>query len=206
MKKINSVLISVFDKTNLEPLIGILKENDVKIYSTGGTQNFIENLGVEVTPIESLTNYPSILGGRVKTLHPKVFGGILNRRDNENDILETTKYEIPSIDMVVVDLYPFQKTCENELSTHEDIIEKIDIGGISLIRASAKNYKDVIIVSSQNQYQRVFDILSSQSCCTTEEQRFVFAKEAFNETSNYDRNIFNYFIIKNMLTEYEQNQ
>ncbi|NVJ47924.1 MAG: bifunctional phosphoribosylaminoimidazolecarboxamide formyltransferase/IMP cyclohydrolase PurH, partial [Cytophagia bacterium] len=144
--KIKSALISVFSKDNLAPIIELLKANGVTIYSTGGTQKFIEEQGAEVVPVEDLTSYPSIFGGRVKTLHPKVFGGILHRRDNEGDLGQAKEFEIPSIDLVIVDLYPFEETVASG-AAEQDIIEKIDIGGISLIRAAAKNFKDVLIVS-----------------------------------------------------------
>ena len=149
-RKIKKALISVFDKEGINEIVKLLNDLDVEIFSTGGTQSFIEKLGVPVTPVESLTEYPSILGGRVKTLHPKVFGGILSRRDNPNDKKELEEYNIPEIDLVVVDLYPFEETVQSGAS-HEDIIEKIDIGGISLIRAAAKNYKDVVIIPSKDE-------------------------------------------------------
>ena len=194
MKNIKSALISVFDKEGLEPLIRILNDNGVIIYSTGGTEIFIKNLGIEVTSVESITDYPSILGGRVKTLHPKVFGGILNRREIDKDKIEINEYQIPEIDMVIVDLYPFSATAEDILSTHQEIIEKIDIGGVSLIRAGGKNYKDVFIVSNKNQYNQVCDMLSSQNCSTTLEQRMNFAGESFELTNKYDYEIAKYFL------------
>ena len=194
MKNIKSALISVFDKEGLEPLIRILNDNGVIIYSTGGTEIFIKNLGIEVTSVESITDYPSILGGRVKTLHPKVFGGILNRREIDKDQIEINEYQIPEIDMVIVDLYPFSATAEDILSTHQEIIEKIDIGGVSLIRAGGKNYKDVFIVSNKNQYNQVCDMLSSQNCSTTLEQRMNFAGESFELTNKYDYEIAKYFL------------
>lgn len=206
MKQIKTALISVYDKTGLEPIIDLLKEKNIQIYSTGGTKTFLENLGCQVISVESVTDYPSILGGRVKTLHPKIFGGILNRRDNQSDVEEINKFEIPSIDMVIVDLYPFHQTSSDENSTHEDIIEKIDIGGISLIRASAKNYKDVFIVSNKKQYIRALELLSEKNCSTSEQDRLIFAKEAFGETSNYDSLIYNYYTVKNIQTEYEEYQ
>ena len=193
MKKINSVLISVFDKEGLEPLVRILNENGVKIYSTGGTEKFINDLGVNVISVETVTDYPSILGGRVKTLHPKVFGGILNRRENEKDQLEISTFGIPEIDMVIVDLYPFSETVKNESSTHQDIIEKIDIGGVSLIRAAGKNYKDVLIVSNKNQYSDVCEMLSVQDGSTSLEQRMKFAGKSFELTTKYDSEIAEYF-------------
>jgi phosphoribosylaminoimidazolecarboxamide formyltransferase/IMP cyclohydrolase len=193
MKKIKSVLISVFDKEGLEPLVRILNDNGVRIYSTGGTEKFINDLGVNVISVETVTDYPSILGGRVKTLHPKVFGGILNRRENEKDQLEISAFGIPEIDMVIVDLYPFSETVKNESSTHQDIIEKIDIGGVSLIRAAGKNYKDVLIVSNKDQYSDVCEILSTQEVSTSLEQRMKFAGKSFELTTKYDSEIAEYF-------------
>jgi phosphoribosylaminoimidazolecarboxamide formyltransferase/IMP cyclohydrolase len=193
MKKIKSVLISVFDKEGLEPLVRILNDNGVRIYSTGGTEKFINDLGVNVISVETVTDYPSILGGRVKTLHPKVFGGILNRRENEKDQLEISTFGIPEIDMVIVDLYPFSETVKNESSTHQDIIEKIDIGGVSLIRAAGKNYKDVLIVSNKDQYSDVCEILSTQEVSTSLEQRMKFAGKSFELTTKYDSEIAEYF-------------
>jgi len=191
VKKIASALISVYHKDNLEPIIKLLHENEVQLFSTGGTQKFIEEAGIPVTPVEELTSYPSILGGRVKTLHPKVFGGILSRRDHEGDTGQMKEYEIPAIDMVIVDLYPFEATVASGAS-EQDIIEKIDIGGISLIRAAAKNFKDVLVVSSMEQYAEVQDILSSQSCETSIEQRKLYAAKAFDISSHYDSAIFGY--------------
>ena len=159
-KKIKSALISVFDKSGLEPIINMLNKEGVTIYSTGGTQTFIEELGAKVVRVEDLTSYPSILGGRVKTLHPKVFGGILTRRDNEEDQKQIAEFEIPELDLVIVDLYPFEATVASGAS-HADVIEKIDIGGISLIRAAAKNYKDVVILSSKSQYADFQEIMES---------------------------------------------
>ena len=190
--KIKSALISVFDKGNLEPIVKKLNELGVTIYSTGGTQNFIEDLGVGVERVEDLTDYPSILGGRVKTLHPKVFGGILGRRDLEGDKEQMVQYAIPEIDLVIVDLYPFEDTVASGAS-HSDIIEKIDIGGISLIRAAAKNYKDVLIVPSKNQYQKLIDLLGDKEGVTSEDERKQFALSAFNVSSHYDSEIFKYF-------------
>lgn len=192
VKKINSALISVFYKDNLEPIIALLKQYGVEIYSTGGTQKFIEEQGAEVTAVEDLTSYPSILGGRVKTLHPKVFGGILQRRDNESDLSEVAEYEIPPIDLVIVDLYPFEETVASGAG-EADIIEKIDIGGISLIRAAAKNFKDVLIVSSRNQYTELETVLKNSNGETSIEDRKKFAAYAFNVSSHYDTAIFNYF-------------
>ncbi len=192
-KRIKSALISVFDKTGLEPIINRLNELGVTIYSTGGTQSFIEGLGVAVERVEDLTSYPSILGGRVKTLHPKVFGGILNRRDHSGDQGQIAEFEIPEIDLVIVDLYPFEATVASGAS-HEDIIEKIDIGGISLIRAAAKNYQDVVIIPSQGEYARFLQILNSNADgATTLDERKAFARDAFHVSSHYDTQIFHYF-------------
>ena len=190
--KIQSALISVFYKDNLAPIIELLKANGVTIYSTGGTQKFIEEQGAEVVPVEDLTSYPSIFGGRVKTLHPKVFGGILHRRDNEGDLGQAKEFEIPSIDLVIVDLYPFEETVASG-AAEQDIIEKIDIGGISLIRAAAKNYKDVLIVSSREQYSTVEALLNEKNGSTDLSDRRKFAAEAFDISSHYDSAIFNYF-------------
>ena len=191
-KKIKSALISVFDKSNLEPIINKLDTLNVTIYSTGGTQSFIEGLGVDVIPVESLTSYPSILGGRVKTLHPKVFGGILSRRELDSDVAQLEEYDIPEIDLVIVDLYPFEDTVASG-AEHADIIEKIDIGGISLIRAAAKNYKDVVIVPSRDQYLPLLNVLNKNEGVTSINDRKAFAKDAFNVSSHYDTHIFNYF-------------
>ena len=190
--KIKSALISVFDKENLDSIVKRLEELNVKIYSTGGTQTYIEKLGINVTAVEDITSYPSILGGRVKTLHPKVFGGILARRENKNDLTQLDEYEIPEIDLVIVDLYPFEDTVASGAG-HQDIIEKIDIGGISLIRAAAKNYKDVVIVPSKNEYSDVLDILNNNNGESTIEQRQYFALKSFGVSSHYDSAIFNYF-------------
>jgi phosphoribosylaminoimidazolecarboxamide formyltransferase/IMP cyclohydrolase len=191
-KKIQSALISVFYKDKLEPILKILKDNGVSIYSTGGTQKFIQEQGIEVTTVESLTGYPSILGGRVKTLHPKVFGGILSRRDNPSDQKEVQEYEIPDLDLIIVDLYPFEETVSSG-ADEQSIIEKIDIGGISLIRAAATNFKDVAIVASKNQYQELTSILEDKGCSTDLEDRKYLAAQAFNVSSHYDSAIFNYF-------------
>ncbi len=192
-KKIKNALVSVYYKDNLEPVINQLSALGVKIFSTGGTQEFIEKLGVAVTPVESLTSYPSILGGRVKTLHPKIFGGILSRRELQSDIDQLEEYEIPEIDLVIVDLYPFEETVKSG-AAEQAIIEKIDIGGISLIRAAAKNFKDVIIISSKNDYTFLHDtILVSQKGESTLENRRQLAANAFNISSHYDTAIFNYF-------------
>jgi phosphoribosylaminoimidazolecarboxamide formyltransferase/IMP cyclohydrolase len=191
-KTIQSALISVFDKTGLEPIVKQLHNQNVIIYSTGGTEDFIKNLGIPVVPVEDVTSYPSILGGRVKTLHPKVFGGILNRQDNPSDVEQMKAYEIPQIDLVIVDLYPFEKTVASGAS-EADIIEKIDIGGISLIRAAAKNFKDTVIVASVNEYNYLLDVISTQNGATTLEQRKLLATKAFHVSSHYDSAIFNYF-------------
>ncbi len=191
-KQAKSALISVFDKTGLEPIIHRMKTLGITIYSTGGTEDFIKKLGVEVVPIESITDYPPIFGGRVKTLHPKIFGGILNRQDNAQDTEEMKQYAIPQIDIVIVDLYPFEKTVTSGASEQE-IIEKIDIGGISLIRAAAKNYKDVLCVASVNQYADLLYILNEQHGSSTLEERHSFATKAFRVSSHYDTAIFNYF-------------
>jgi phosphoribosylaminoimidazolecarboxamide formyltransferase / IMP cyclohydrolase len=191
-KKIKSALISVYHKDNLEPLIRLLNKNGVTIYSTGGTEKFIKDLSIPVIPVEDLTSYPSVFGGRVKTLHPKVFGGILHRRANDSDLLEADKFQIPSIDLVIVDLYPFEETVSAG-SPEEEIIEKIDIGGISLIRAAAKNFNDVLIVSGREQYERVITLLTEKNCSTTLSDRKVFAMEAFAQSSHYDTMIFKYF-------------
>ena len=169
-KKIASALISVFDKTGLEPIIKALHQNNVTIYSTGGTQSFIESLKVPVVSVESLTNFPEILGGRVKTLHPTIFGGILNRRNLESDKEAIQKHGIPEIDLVIVDLYPFEETVAAG-GSHEENIEKIDIGGISLIRAAAKNYQDVVIIPSVNFYSELLELLKNQNGATSYEQR-----------------------------------
>lgn len=190
-KKVKSALISVFHKDGLEPIIKKLDELNVNIYSTGGTERFIRDLGVEVVPVEDLTSYPSILGGRVKTLHPKVFGGILSRRDHVGDVAQLDQYEIPEIDVVIVDLYPFEDTVASGASD-VDIIEKIDIGGISLIRAAAKNFKDVFCVSSMDQYDEFLNILEEEKGKTTLSQRKKFAAKAFAVSSNYDTAIFKY--------------
>ena len=187
-----TALVSVFHKDGLDEIITMLHKEGVQLLSTGGTQEFIESLGVPCQRVEDLTGYPSILGGRVKTLHPKVFGGILGRRDLESDQVQMVNYEIPEIDLVIVDLYPFEATVASGAS-HEAIIEKIDIGGISLIRAAAKNHKDVVIVASKDQYAALADILRNNGAETTLEERVWFAKEAFAVSSLYDSAIFNYF-------------
>ncbi len=191
-KTIKSALISVFHKDGLEPLVKKLNEQNVTIYSTGGTEKFIKDLGIDVVPVEDVTSYPSILGGRVKTLHPKVFGGILNRQDNENDASQLKEFDIPQIDLVIVDLYPFEKTVASGAS-EQNIIEKIDIGGISLIRAAAKNFKDTVIISSMEQYADFLTLISENNCATTISDRKKLAAKAFNISSHYDTAIFNYF-------------
>jgi len=192
VKKIKSALISVYHKDNLDVIVEKLKSLGVTFYSTGGTQTFLESLGAKVVPVEDLTSYPSILGGRVKTLHPKVFGGILTRRDNESDKQQIAQYKIPEIDLVIVDLYPFEETLASG-AAEQDIIEKIDIGGISLIRAAAKNFKDVIIVPSKAQYGDLISLLNEKNGESVIEDRKKFACAAFNVSSHYDSAIFNYF-------------
>ena len=192
-KKIKTALVSVFHKDGLEELLAKLNEEWVKFLSTGGTQKFIESLGYECQTVESVTTYPSILGGRVKTLHPKVFGGILARRDNDGDIAQMAEYDIPSIDLVIVDLYPFEQTVASG-ACEADIIEKIDIGGISLIRAGAKNFNDVVIVPSKAEYGMLQDILNKQGAATTLEQRREFATKAFGVSSHYDTAIHSWFV------------
>lgn len=191
-KAIQSALISVFSKDGLEPIVRKLHEQNVTIYSTGGTQEFINNLGIPVVPVEAVTDFPEILGGRVKTLHPKIFGGILNRQDNATDVVQMKDFEIPQIDLVIVDLYPFEKTLASGAG-ERDIIEKIDIGGISLIRAAAKNFKDTVIVASVNEYSLLLNFISTQNGATTLEQRKLLAAKAFHVSSHYDTAIFNYF-------------
>lgn len=191
-KPIQSALISVFSKDGLEPIVRKLHELNVIIYSTGGTEEFIKNLGIPVVPVEEVTDYPSILGGRVKTLHPKIFGGILNRQDNATDVAQMAEYQIPQLDLVIVDLYPFEKTVASGAS-EADIIEKIDIGGISLIRAAAKNFKDTVIVPSVNEYGLFLEMLTSGNGSTTLAQRKFLASRAFHTSSHYDTAIFNYF-------------
>lgn len=190
-KTAKSALISVFHKDGLEPIVRKLNELNITIYTTGGTETFIKDLGIDVIRVEDLTSYPSILGGRVKTLHPKVFGGILNRRENEGDQKQLKEFEIPEIDIVIVDLYPFEKTVASG-AAEQDIVEKIDIGGISLIRAAAKNFKDVICVSSMGQYNEFLTIISEQNGATTIAQRKYFSAKSFAVSSHYDAAIFNY--------------
>lgn len=202
-KTIKSALISVYYKDNLEPIIKKLNQLGVKIYSTGGTLSFIEKLGIPVTAVDSVTNYPEIFGGRVKTLHPAIFGGILNRRDNEKDSEEKQQHKINDIDLVIVDLYPFEETVAS--TTNEtDIIEKIDIGGISLIRAAAKNFKDVVIVSSRNDYSMLNHLLESKNGSTSMEDRKLFAAKAFATSSHYDTAIFNYFNKTEQILQFKQ--
>ena len=191
-RRIKSALISVYNKEGLAPIVEKLNQQGVKIYSTGGTQKFINDLGISVVPAEEITEYPSILGGRVKTLHPKIFGGILNRQDNTQDVEEMDTFSIPQIDAVIVDLYPFEKTVASGASD-EDIIEKIDIGGISLIRAAAKNYKDVICVSSVEDYAEFLELISIDNGDVSIEDRKRFATKSFNVSSHYDSAIFNYY-------------
>src|SRR3954451_19207876 len=201
-KKIQSALISVFYKDGLEPVVRELEKLAITIYSTGGTQKFIEELGISCIPVESLTTYPSILGGRVKTLHPAVFGGILGRRDMEQDINEMKEYKIPEIDLVIVDLYPFEKTLKEQQQKASSIgggleealiIEKIDIGGPSMIRAAAKNFSDLVIIASKKDYASFVELLHEQNGETTLEQRRTYAARAFEVVMNYDIAINNYF-------------
>ncbi len=203
--KIKNALISVYYKDNLEPLIRQLHADGVTFYSTGGTEKFIRDLGIDVIAVEDLTGYPSILGGRVKTLHPKVFGGILNRRENTEDKNQIGQYEIPEIDLVIVDLYPFEETVKSG-AKEEDIIEKIDIGGISLIRAAAKNYNDVVIIASKNDYTTLSEILTENAGYTTLSHRKAFARQAFNTSSHYDTAIFNYFNQEDPLTVFKYSE
>ncbi len=203
VKPIKNALISVYYKDRLEPIIHLLHKHGVEIYSTGGTEDFINGLGVPVNKVENLTGYPSILGGRVKTLHPKIFGGILARRELNTDLEQLNEYQIPEFDLVIVDLYPFEETVASGAS-EQDIIEKIDIGGISLIRAAAKNFKDVIIVSSKNEYALLEETLLNNNGGSTITERKEFAKRAFNTSSHYDTAIFNYFNQENPLTVFKQ--
>lgn len=192
MKQIQTALISVFDKTGLEPIIREMHRLNIQMFSTGGTQKFIEDLGIPVTAVEDITSFPEILGGRVKTLHPKIFGGILNRRDHEGDKNHIAEHAIPHLDCVIVDLYPFEKTLASGAS-HEDIIEKIDIGGISLIRAGAKNFNDVVIIPSVAQYSTLLDVLQNHDGKTELSLRQKLAGQAFQVSSHYDSKIFGYF-------------
>ena len=204
-KKIRSALISVYHKEGLDRIIGKLAKLGVKIISTGGTQKFISGMGVDVESVENLTSYPSILGGRVKTLHPKVFGGILARRDNKEDIEQLHKFDIPAIDLIIVDLYPFEATVASGAG-EQDVIEKIDIGGISLIRAAAKNYWDTLIVSERGQYELLYELLEKGEGVTTLAERRRFAAEAFDVSSDYDSAIFNYFNIKEDVTSFKESR
>ena len=191
-KRIKTALISVFHKDGLDDLLKKLDQEGVQFLSTGGTQQFIESLGYECQKVEDVTSYPSILGGRVKTLHPKIFGGILARRDNEEDQKQMVEYTIPAIDLVIVDLYPFEQTVASGASA-QDIIEKIDIGGISLIRAGAKNFKDVVIVPSKAEYPVLLQLLNTKGAETDIEDRKMFAERAFGVSSHYDTAIHRWF-------------
>lgn len=191
-KKIQSALISVFYKDGLENIVQLLADNGVTIYSTGGTQTFIEKLGLKVVPVEDLTTYPSILGGRVKTLHPSVFGGILGKRDDDTHVQEMKQYNIPEIDLVIVDLYPFEETVAST-TDEKSIIEKIDIGGPSMIRGAAKNFKDVVVIAAKKDYAELEQLLKEQEATTTLEQRKSFAAKAFEVVAHYDVAIANYF-------------
>ncbi len=192
IKDIKTALISVYHKDGLEELLEKLNSLGVKFLSTGGTQKFIESLGYQCQTVESITSYPSILGGRVKTLHPKIFGGILSRRNNEEDSKQMEKYSIPSIDLVIVDLYPFEETV-NSGASEQEIIEKIDIGGISLIRAGAKNFNDVVIIPSKAEYGILLDILLKKGATTDINERRMFAQRAFYVSSHYDTAIHSWF-------------
>lgn len=202
MKKIQSALISVFYKDGLEPIVRELHKLNITIYTTGGTQQFIEKLGIPVVPVENLTSYPSILGGRVKTLHPSVFGGILGRRDNETDVQEMKQYSIPEIDLVIVDLYPFEETVATT-SDEKSIIEKIDIGGPSMIRGAAKNFKDVLVIAAKKDYAALESLLREQNGQSTIEQRKSFAAKAFETVAHYDVAIAKYFNPENALYFFE---
>ena len=192
-KQIKTALISVFHKDGLDDLLKKLHAEGVKFLSTGGTQEFIESLGYDCQKVEDVTSYPSILGGRVKTLHPKIFGGILARRDNESDQKQMAEYDIPAIDLVIVDLYPFEQTVASGASS-EEIIEKIDIGGISLIRAGAKKFKDVVIIPSKAEYPVLLPILNTRGAQTDVEDRKMFAERAFGVSSHYDTAIHSWFV------------
>lgn len=202
-KTIKSALISVYYKDNLEPIIKKLHSLNIKLYSTGGTLAFIEKLGIPVTAVDTVTTYPEIFGGRVKTLHPAIFGGILNRRDNASDMIEKAQHQIPDIDLVIVDLYPFEETVAANAS-EEDTIEKIDIGGISLIRAAAKNFNDVVIISSRNDYAELLELLEKNNGSTELSERKRFAAKAFATSSHYDTAIFNYFNQTEQLPQFKQ--
>ena len=204
-KKIQSALISVFYKDGLEPIVKLLSELGITIYSTGGTQTFIEKLGLKVVPVEDLTTYPSILGGRVKTLHPSVFGGILGKRDDETHVAEMKQYDIPEIDLVIVDLYPFEETVAST-TDEKAIIEKIDIGGPSMIRGAAKNHKDVVVVANKADYSLLENILNEQKAETTLEQRRMFAIKAFDVCTAYDTAISNYFHGLSVLTPFNKEE
>ncbi len=204
-KTIQSALISVYYKDNLAPIVKLLHQQGVTLYSTGGTLQFIKDLGIDAIAVESLTGFPEILGGRVKTLHPTIFGGILARRENAQDIEQLITHQIPTIDLVIVDLYPFEETVK--ATTNEaEIIEKIDIGGISLIRATAKNYNDTLIVSSRNQYEALFNLLTQNNGTTTLAQRKTFAAQAFMNSSHYDTAIFNYFNATENINVFKQSE
>jgi phosphoribosylaminoimidazolecarboxamide formyltransferase/IMP cyclohydrolase len=203
LKPIKSALVSVYYKDNLEPVIKKLHALGVKLFSTGGTLSFIESLHIPVTAVDSVTGYPEIFGGRVKTLHPAIFGGILNRRDNETDRKEKAQHQIPDLDLVIVDLYPFEETVAAKAGT-EATIEKIDIGGISLIRAAAKNYNDVLIVSSRNDYSELLSLLEAKHGSTDLTDRKRFAAKAFATSSNYDTAIFHYFNESENLLQFRQ--
>lgn len=202
-KKIKGALISVFYKDGLEPVVRKLHGMGVRMFSTGGTWTFIDGLGIPAVKVEDLTTYPSILGGRVKTLHPSVFGGILARRDNSSDLGQLSEYGIPEIDLVIVDLYPFSETLA-KTDKEEEIIEKIDIGGISLIRAAAKNYSDVLIVSSRDQYPELLTLLEERNGSTSAAERKHYAARAFMATSGYDTAIFNYFRRSEQVTAFRE--
>lgn len=203
MKKIESALVSVYHKEGLEDLLRLLAAQGTKLYSTGGTWDYIRQLGLEAEKVEDITGYPSVFGGRVKTLHPKVFGGILYQRDKESDNAQLEEFHIPSIDLVIVDLYPFEETLSSGAADAQ-IIEKIDIGGISLIRAAAKNFKDVLIISNSSQYSRLTSLLTEKNGCTEIGDRHLFAAEAFNTSSHYDTAIFNYFSEQTGLMAFKQ--
>src|SRR3954466_8836138 len=202
-KTIKSALISVYYKDNLEPVIRKLHSLNVTLYSTGGTLTFIEKLGIPVTAVDSVTSYPEIFGGRVKTLHPAIFGGILNRRDNTTDQKEKAQHNIPDIDLVIVDLYPFEETVAAKAS-EEDTIEKIDIGGISLIRAAAKNFNDVVIISSRHDYGALLNVLEAKKGQSELADRKHFAAKACATSSHYDSAIFNYFNHSENITQFKQ--
>ena len=207
VKKISSALVSVYHKENLEPLLKLLHQQEIILYATGGTKDFIESLHLPVVAVEDITEYPGILGGRVKTLHPKVFGGILNRRSHSSDVAEVEKYKIPAIDLVIVDLYPFEETLKKVRPSgdgEEEVIEKIDVGGIALIRAAAKNFNDVLIIPSRDQYSFLHHVLENQHGTSSMEDRRYMATQAFNITSHYDTAIFNYFNSDKKITTFKQ--